>query len=124
MVPKEGVKVRGMKNNRYVESETMDQYKAYLKSVNTVKVDASARVPHGPKVNGMKDLKKHLIKDRKDDIAKNMIKNLLTYGLGRELTYRDRYNIEVLFKKSKENGFKLKDMIISICQSKTFTGGN
>jgi len=124
MVPKEGVRVRGMKNNRYVESETMDQYKAYLKSINTVKVDASARVPHGPKVNGMKDLKKHLIKDRKDDIAKNMIKNLLTYGLGRELTYRDRYKVEELYKQSKANGFKFKDMIISICQSKTFTGGN
>ena len=51
-----------------------------------------------------------------------MIKNLLTYGLGRELTYRDRYNVEALLKKSKENGFKLKDMIVSICQSKTFTG--
>jgi len=72
----------------------------------------------------MKDLKKHLIKDRKDDIAKNMIKNLLTYGLGRELTYRDRYKVEELYKQSKANGFKFKDMIISICQSKTFTGGN
>jgi len=122
MVPKEGVRVRGMNNNRHVETETLDQYKAYLKSIYTEKVDASARVPHGPKVNGMKDLKKHLIKDRKDDIAKNMIKNLLTYGLGRELTYRDRYNVEALLKQSKANGFKLKDMIVSICQSKTFTG--
>ena len=63
MVPKERVKVRPMKNNRYVEHETEDQYKAYLNSINTEKVDASARLPHGPEVNGMKDLKQYLIKN-------------------------------------------------------------
>ena len=122
MVPKDGLRVRGMKNDAHKEVETMEQYKKYLQSINTVKVDASARVPHGPKVMGMKDLKKHLIKDRKDVIAKNMIKNLMTYGIGRELTFRDRYKIEELYKKLKDNNFKLQDMIIKICQSKTFLG--
>ena len=122
IVPKTGVKVRAMQNNAHKEVETLEQYSKYLASVNTVKVDASARVPHGPKVMGMKDLKKHLIKDRKDDIGRNMIKNLMTYGIGRELTYQDRYRIEELFNKLKENNFKLQDMIIAICQSKTFLG--
>ena len=71
----------------------------------------------------MNELKKYLIAYRKDDIAKNMIKNLMTYGIGRELNYKDRYAIETLLNQSKKNGFKLKDMIVSICQSKTFLGG-
>lgn len=122
MVPKDGVKVRGMQNNAYKEVETIENYKKYLASINTVKVDASARVPHGPKVGGMEDLKKHLIKDRSGDIAKNMIRNLMTYGIGRELTYHDRYQIEELFKQLKGNNFKFQDMILAICQSKTFQG--
>ena len=122
MVPKEGVRIRGLKNTMYKELESLAAYSKYLQSVNTVKIDSSSRVPHGPKVSGMKDLKKHLIKDRKADIAKNMIKNLLTYGLGRELTYLDRYKVEELYTKLKEKNFKLQDMIIAICQSKTFQG--
>ena len=122
IVPKEGVTIRAMKNNRYQELETLEQYKAYLKKTYTVKVDAVSRVPHGPKVTGMKDLKKHLIKDRKHDIAQNLIRRLLTYGLGRELSYRDRYDIEKLLEQSKKNDYKIQDMIISICQSKTFIG--
>lgn len=121
MVPKTGVNIRGLKNSNE-ESESLEDYKKYLKSVNTVEVDATARVPHGPKVTGMKDLKKHLLKDRKDDIAKNMIKNLMTYGIGRELTYHDRYRIEEIFNQLRENNFKFQDMIIAICKSKTFQG--
>lgn len=122
MVPKEGVRVRPMKNNMYQELETYEAYQKYLNSVNTEKVDAEARVPHGPKVKGMADLKKHIIKDRLDDVAKNMIKRLMTYAIGRELSYRDRYAIEKLLKQSKGQSYKLKDMIISICQSSTFKG--
>ena len=124
MVPKEGLRVRGMKNDRYKEAETLEQYKKYLKSIFTVKVDATDRVPHGPKVNGMKDLKAHLIKDRKNDIGKTMIKNLLTYGIGRELTYQDRYKVDELYKKLKTDNFKFQAMIIAICQSQTFQGEN
>ena len=123
MVPKEGVKVRRMKNHRYEELETLTEYREYLKSIYTVKMDASSKVPQGPKVSGMNELKKYLIAYRKDDIAKNMIKNLMTYGIGRELNFKDRYAIEALLNQSKRNGFKLKDMIVSICQSKTFLEG-
>jgi hypothetical protein len=121
-VPKEGTRVRGMQNNRYVVGETLEQYNAYLKTINTETVQADARVPHGPEVDGMKDLKKHLLKQRKDDIAKNVIRRLLAYSIGRELTYFDRFGVEELLEQSKSNEYKLQDMISSICQSKVFVG--
>ena len=58
----------------------------------------------------------------KQDIAENVIRRLLTYGIGRELNYRDRYDVEKILSQSKENGFLLQDMIVSICQSSTFRG--
>jgi hypothetical protein len=79
-------------------------------------------VPHGPEVDGMKDLKQHLLKERKDDVAKNVIRRLLTYSIGRDLTYRDRYAVEELLEQSKKNEYKLQDMIIAICQSQMFRG--
>ena len=70
----------------------------------------------------MLDLKKHLLTERKDDVAANMIRRLLSYGLGRELTFRDRYAVEALLEESKKNEYKLQDMISLICQSKAFRG--
>ena len=122
MVPKDGTRVRGVGNNRYQILESLEEYKAYLKEINTETVQADARVPHGPEVDGLQELKKHLLENRQDDIAENMVRRLLSYGIGRELTYRDRYGVEALLEQSKKNEYKLQDMIIAICQSKIFVG--
>lgn len=120
-VPKEGTRVRGVRHP-YNGKETIEEYYAYLQAINTEEVQANARVPHGPEVDGMLDLKKYLLTERKDDIAENMIRRLLSYGVGRELTYRDRYAVETLLEESKKNEYKLQDMISLICQSKAFIG--
>ena len=70
----------------------------------------------------MPQLKAHLLKSRKHDIAENVIRRLLTYGIGRELNYRDRSDVEKILSRSRENGFLLQDMIVAICQSSTFRG--
>jgi len=119
MVPKEGTRVRGF--NRELDKD-LDGYLAYLGSINTVKIMADARVPHGPTVDGMQDLKAYLLKDRKDEIAQALLRKLLTYSIGRELTFRDRFAVEQLFQEAKTNGFKFQDMIVAICQSETFRG--
>jgi hypothetical protein len=119
IVPKENVRVSGFNKSLH---KNMAGYLEYRKTINTQTIQADSHVPHGPRVDGLIDLKKHLLKDRKDDIAENMIRRLLSYGIGRDLTYRDRYGVEALLRQSKKNEYKLRDMIISICQSKTFAG--
>lgn len=116
--PKDKVRIRGFSIK---EDKTLAGYEEYLKTVNTEEVDALSRVPHGPKVDGMKELKKHLLKERKDEIAENVIRRLMTYGIGRRLTYRDRFEIDRILKLAGKNGYKLQDLIVSICQSPTFT---
>lgn len=118
-VPKEGTRVRGLNKKK---DNDLAGYAKYLESVNTQEVQADARVPRGPEVDGMPQLKAHLLKARKDDIAENVIRRLLTYGIGRELNYGDRYDVENIFVQSRENGFLVQDMIVLICQSSTFRG--
>ena len=119
MIPKDKVRVRGFSHK---QDKTFADYQAYLKSIYTAEVDASARVPHGPAVDGMQELKKYLLKERNAEIAENVIRRLMTYSVGRELTYRDRFEVKKLLKLAEENGYKLQDMITSVCQSPTFTG--
>jgi len=119
LVPKDKVRVRGFNHKA---DKTFADYQAYLKSIYTEEVDATSRVPHGPAVDGMMKLKKYLLKERKDEIAENVIRRLMTYSIGRELTYRDRFEVKKLLKLAEEDGYKLQDMIVSVCQSSIFTG--
>ncbi|MFK7852141.1 MAG: DUF1592 domain-containing protein [Akkermansiaceae bacterium] len=117
--PAYGTKVRRFDKRTYVD---LASYNEYLESLKTEKVDAVAKVPHGPEVDGVPGLKKFLIKDREKDIVENVVRRLLTYGLGRELTYHDRYVVEGLMKQSKNKSYKLQDLIVSVCQDDLFTG--
>ena len=117
-VPEDKVRVRGFNHK---QDQTLAGYQAYLKSVYTEEVEATSRVPHGPAVDGMEELKKYLLKDRKDEIVENVIRRLMTYGIGRELTYRDRFEVEKLLTSAEEGEYKLQEMIVSICLSPTFT---
>ena len=118
-VPKEGARISGFHLQTHGD---LAGYAAYLKTVNTEKVEAAARVPNGPEVNGMDDLKAYLLKHRGEDIAGNLLRRLLTYGIGRELTTRDRFAVDELLKQSAANEHRLLDMILTICQSPLFKG--
>jgi len=57
-----------------------------------------------------------------DDIVENVAQRLLTYGLGRKLTYRDRIEIANILAESEAKDFLLRDLIVRICQSSAFGG--
>jgi len=116
-VPKEGTRVRGFDRRRH---EDLAGYAAYLESINTIEIEADARVPLGPRVDGLVDLKAYLLDHRLDDVVENVLRRLLAYGLGRELDYRDRFAVDGLLAGAKENDYKIQDMIVAICQSEVF----
>lgn len=118
-VPKNGVRIRGLNARK---GESYEQYRQYLARVNQVQVEADARVPRGPRIDGMRELKNYLLRHRRDDIAENVIRRLLSYALGRKLTYRDRFSMERLHQQVKRNDYKLRDIVLAICQSETFRG--
>ncbi|MBC8347380.1 MAG: DUF1592 domain-containing protein [Verrucomicrobia bacterium] len=117
LIPKDKVRVGGFNHK---QDQNFAGYQSYLKSIYTEKVDASSRVPHGPAVDGMQKLKKYLLKDRKDEIVENVIRRLMTYGIGRELTYRDRFEVKKLLEQAEQEGYKFQEVIVSICLSPVF----
>ena len=57
-----------------------------------------------------------------DDVAENVIRRLLTYALGRELTWRDRPTVDALLARSRQNDHRLRDVIVDICRTELFLG--
>lgn len=119
LVPKEGVRVRSLNMKTYTD---MAGYQDYLKSINTETVDAASRLPRGPEVNGLRDLKAFLMQHRKSEIAENVVRRLLSYSLARELTAADRFAVKELLGQAEANDYRLRDIVISIFQSETFRG--
>ena len=117
LVPKEGTRVSGFVLNQHRD---LAGYKKYLNSINTEKIEAGARVPLGPEVGGMDDLKKFLKQEKRDDVARNILRRLLSYGIGRELGAHDRFMVDDLLQRSSSKGHRLLDMIIIICKSELF----
>ena len=116
-VPAENTRVRGFDRNVHKDKPG---YLKYLESLNTTDVDASSRLPGGPEVNGIDELKRFLLKHRRDDIAENVMRRLMGYGIGRELDWTDRYVVKELMAKSRRQDHRLRDMLVLICQSPAF----
>lgn len=117
MAAKEGTRIQSFNTTAHLN---LAGYQEYLKSVYTVKIDANSRLPSGQEVDGMQELKQYLLQNRKDDLATNVIRRLLSYGLGRPLTHHDRFSVEKLLKNHKTKNSGLQDIIISVCQDPIF----
>ncbi len=118
-VPAEGMRIRGFHK---ASDKDLAGYAEYLQKVNTIEVQADARVPNGPQVDGLRELKDFLLRHRQDNIVENVIRRLLSYGIGRELTYQDRFAVKQLMAQAKKNDYRLLNVVIAICQSDTFRG--
>ncbi len=118
-VPADGVRVRRFDPRT---DGDLDGYRRYLETVNTVEVEADARVPNGPEIDGIRELKDYLLRERTDDVAENVVRRLLTYALGRKLTYHDRFEVEQLLHRAEDNEYRMRDMVVAICQSSVFRG--
>jgi len=117
VVPKAGTRVSRFNK---VTHKDLAGYATYLNSLNTIEVEAHARVPHGPSIDGMAELKAHLVRDRHNEICENVLRKLLSYSLGRKLTWRDRFAVDDIMAEAQKNEFKFQDMIVAICQSELF----
>ncbi|HEX8913663.1 MAG TPA: DUF1592 domain-containing protein [Humisphaera sp.] len=116
-VPRDGTRVAPFKTATHRD---LAGYEEYLRSINQVPVSAESRLPSGLKVRDLDELKAYLLRDRQQDIAANVVRRLLAYGLGRDLTWRDRPAVEALVKGSAPGGYRVGDLIVAVCQSETF----
>jgi mono/diheme cytochrome c family protein len=116
-VPKAGTRVSGFYKHMHGD---MNSYEAYLESINTESVDASAKLPSGETVRSLDDLKRHLLSNRKEEIAGNIVRRFLSYAIGRELDWQDRFEVKRMLNELQKDDFRLRDMIVLICQSETF----
>lgn len=83
------------------------------------KIDATAQLPDGTKINGPAELKRAL-REQEDLFLKCLAQKMLTYALGRETTLADQPTINEIVAKTKASEYKLKSLIEAVVESEAF----
>jgi hypothetical protein len=74
----------------------------------------------GHSINGMGALKKYLREHRRDDFANGFTRHMLSYAIGRPLTYRDEEHVVAIKRTFQENEYNMKALIKAIVTSSLF----
>ena len=82
-------------------------------------VDSSGTTSEGEAFSGIREFKQHLLK-KEDQIARNFIRQLITYSTGAEIQFADREELERIYKQARANDYGVRGMIHGIVQSEIF----
>lgn len=83
------------------------------------RVDISGGLPDGQEFNGISDLEDGLMA-RPEIFVATLTEKLMTFGLGRGLTFRDRSAVRKIVDDAADSNFRFSDLVIGIVDSKPF----
>jgi len=82
-------------------------------------VDASGTMPDGRTFADIREYKRLLLSDT-IALPRSLARLLLTYSLGRQLSFSDRPEVERIVESVKTNDYGLRSMVHEIVQSNMF----
>ncbi|MEW4455187.1 DUF1592 domain-containing protein [Bremerella sp. JC817] len=82
-------------------------------------VNSTGILPGGRQVDGVVELKAILL-EQKPRFVRNLTEHLMTYALGRELTFEDRPAVAQIVERAAANDFKMQELIYGIIESYPF----
>ena len=101
--------------------ENYDAVGAYRTQVNNKPVDATAALFNKQQLAGIDGLKRYLLADRQDQIARAMVHKLTSFALGRPLSFGDRADIDSLTEQFRKKDDRLGELITLIVTSSLFS---
>ncbi len=98
--------------------DTVGQFRAVDPDTLTA-IDSSGVLPDGTSIAGPMDLNKALIA-RSDMFVQTLTENLMTYALGRTVTYRDMPAVRQIVRAAAEEGNRFETLVYNIVRSNAF----
>lgn len=83
------------------------------------RIDDSGGLPSGQSCNGVADLEDGLM-EQPEIFVSAFTEKLLTYALGRGVTYRDKSAVRQIVSDASESNFQLSQIVLGIVKSKPF----
>ena len=83
-------------------------------------IDASGRLITGEQLADWSELRTLLVREHSGEFVRCFVKQLLTYALGRGLTYRDKPVVDEILRRGEAADYRFQDLILAACQSIAF----
>ena len=85
-----------------------------------IPVESAGELPGGHQINGVVELKNHLLTVEKEAFARAFVVKLLSYALGRSLEFVDQKAIDEITAEFLKNDLRVRDLVKSIATSELF----
>jgi hypothetical protein len=82
-------------------------------------VDATGTTADGRKFNGIRHFRDLLLVEE-EQVARNFVSQLITYGTGAEAQFADRAEVERILASTKADGYLVRDLLHAVVQSRLF----
>lgn len=83
-------------------------------------IDTAGQWPDGTPITGPDDLRRAIVGRRDHQFVQVVTENLLTYGLGRSLDYRDMPTVRRIVRQAAADGFRFKALVLGVVTSDAF----
>jgi len=74
---------------------------------------------NGQEFSGIDEFKQHLL-DAKEQAAKHFILQLIVFSTGGEIQFADREEVEAILDRTREDDFRVRDIVHEVVQNKLF----
>ncbi len=83
-------------------------------------VDVSGVLVSGQEFSNLAEMQRLLVTDLKDGFLRSLSEHLLTYALGRGVTWKDKLAVREVIRRGAEHGYAFEEIIIAVCESVPF----
>jgi len=83
-------------------------------------VDASGRMAGGEEFRDVSGLKRAILKDERQ-LARNMVRQFLTYATGTPAGFADRAEVERILTAAEKDRYGMRTLIEKVVESQLFT---
>ena len=99
--------------------ENFDPIGRWREQDGSLPIDAAADLPDGSTVDGPVAFRKALL-ERHEEFAGNFAEKLMTYALGRGVTFRDAAAVRAIVREAGVTDYRWSDMVLGIVRSVPF----
>ena len=82
-------------------------------------VDCTGQTEDGFTFNDIRDFKQHLMKS-KEQVARNLVSQLITFATGAEIQFADREEVENILLATKDDGYPLGSLVHHVATNRLF----
>lgn len=100
--------------------EHYDNFGRWRRSTEAGRIDARGQLPNGTQFDDLSGLRRVVLEQRMDDLARQITSKMLAYALGRQIEYYDESAIREILQQFDQHDHRLRSLIHAIVNSYPF----